>query len=100
MGRYRNGYVYILSNKYHTALYIGVTTDLILRISQHKNKQGSAFTSKYKLEKLLYFEQFDNVLLAIEREKYLKGKGQKYKWELIKSMNPKLIDLYSHFIST
>ncbi|CAK6509166.1 GIY-YIG nuclease family protein [Rickettsia helvetica] len=62
-------YVYILSNKYDGTLYIGVTSDIIKRVWQHKQKIIKGFTTKYNLNKLIYFEQFNNINLAISREK-------------------------------
>ena len=62
-------YVYILSNKYDGTLYIGVTSDVIKRVWQHKQKIIKGFTTKYNLNKLIYFEQFNNINLAISREK-------------------------------
>ncbi len=71
-------YVYILSNKYDGTLYIGVTSDIIKRVWQHKQKIIKGFTTKYNLDKLVYFEQFNDINLAISREKRLKE--YKRKW--------------------
>ena len=65
-------YVYILSNKYNGTLYVGITSDIIKRIWQHKQKILKGFTAKYDIDKLVYFEQFNYVNLAIGREKRLK----------------------------
>ena len=78
---------YILSNTSMT-LYIGVTNNLARRIAQHKKGQGSAFTSRYHFDRLVYFEQTPGVRDAIAREKVLKGWSRKRKIELVKTMNP------------
>ena len=86
-------YVYIMSNKKLTTLYIGVTNDLERRVLEHKMGIGSDFTKRYKLDRLVYFE--DGVLIedAIAREKQLKRWHREWKWNLIKSMNPTFEDL-------
>ena len=86
-------FVYILTNKYNTTLYIGVTSNLEKRIYEHKNKLFDGFSKKYSLNKLVYYEVTESVIAAIEREKYLKGKTRKFKIELIKSKNPEWKDL-------
>ena len=65
----KQGYVYILFSKKNGTLYIGVTSDLIKRIYTHKNKLVEGFTEKYNVDKLAYYEVFDNIELAIKREK-------------------------------
>lgn len=75
-------------------LYIGVTADLISRITQHKNGTGSNFTRKYGLQVLLYFEEYTAIDQAIAREKQLKNWHKEWKWNLIKSNNPELKDLF------
>ena len=89
----KEGYVYIMSNKRRTTLYIGVTGDLENRVLQHKCGYGSSFTSKYKLTDLLYYEQIDGMDDAIAREKQLKRWHREWKWNLIKEQNPGLKDL-------
>ena len=64
--------VYIMTNRSMT-LYIGITNDLMRRVSEHKSGTGSGFTAKYKLDRLVYFERFDDVCNALEREKRIKG---------------------------
>ncbi|MBO6572349.1 GIY-YIG nuclease family protein [bacterium] len=88
------GYIYILSNIQRTTLYIGVTSNLNQRVWNHKQGEGSKFTSKYKLTILLYVEEFDSISDAIAREKQLKAWRKDWKWELIKKSNPELIDWY------
>jgi putative endonuclease len=74
----KNYYIYILSNKNNSVLYIGVTNNLIKRIYEHKNKFVDGFTKKYNLNKLVYYEIFDNAENALNREKQLKaGSRQK-----------------------
>ena len=87
-------YVYIMSNKNNNVLYIGVTNDLIRRIYEHKNKMLKGFTSKYNVEKLVYYECFEDELLAIQREKNLKNWHKEWKENLIRQMNPEWKDLY------
>lgn len=90
----KGGFVYIVSNKSRTTLYIGVTSDLKTRIADHKNGMGSKFTSKYKLADLLYYEEFPDIYQAIDREKQLKNWRREWKLNLIKGLNPSLNDLY------
>ncbi len=89
----KDGYVYILSNKKRTTLYIGVTSNIEHRIFEHKTGTGSVFTSKYKLNALLYYEYIDGISEAIDREKQLKRWRSEWKWNLIKETNPELLDL-------
>ena len=85
--------VYILTNHTNTTLYIGVTSNLVKRIYEHKNKIVDGFSKKYNLTKLVYFEQTESIMSAIEREKYLKGKKREFKINLINSLNKEWIDL-------
>ena len=87
------GYVYILTNYEDTTLYIGVTSDLPKRIYEHKNKLLKGFSSKYNLKKLVYYEIFDSIEDAIQREKKLKNWHREWKINLIKGMNPEFKDL-------
>ena len=89
-----NFYVYILTNKTHVVVYIGVTSDLVKRAWQHKNKALGGFTSKYNISKLVYFELYDDAENAIKREKNLKGWKRIWKDELIEKDNPDWRDLY------
>ena len=91
-------YIYIVTNSYSTTLYIGVTSNLIKRIFEHKSKLVDGFTKKYNLIKLIYFEEFNSVLEAIAREKQLKRWHREWKFSLIKELNPNLDDLYSEII--
>ena len=90
----KNYYVYILTNKYNKVLYIGVTNNLIRRIYEHKEKLVEGFTKKYNLSKLVYYEIFNDVNLAISREKQLKGITRKKKDDLVNTLNRDWNDLY------
>ena len=94
----KQGYIYIITNKYNSVLYIGVTSNLPKRIWEHKNEVVEGFTKDYNLTKLVYYEVFDLIITAIEREKYLKGKTRKYKQDLIKNFNPMWEDLYEQIL--
>ena len=86
--------VYILSNKRHGTLYIGVTSNPVQRVWQHKNNLVPGFTQKYNLHKLVYLETCETMEAAIQLEKQLKKWNRKWKIELIERMNPKWKDLY------
>jgi putative endonuclease len=90
----KGGFVYIMGNKNRTTFYIGITSNLKGRIADHKNGIGSEFTTKYKLSDLLYFEEFPDIFQAIDREKQLKNWHRQWKINLIKSLNPEMVDLY------
>lgn len=81
-------YVYILTNKFNTVLYTGVTNNLVRRIFEHKNGVNDGFTKKYNVHKLVYYECFSNVKDAIAREKQIKGKSREKKMTLINETNP------------
>jgi len=91
----QNSYVYILSNKNDNVLYIGVTSNIVKRVYEHKNKLVEGFTEKYNIEKLVYYEIFDDIELAIEREKQLKNWHKDWKRNLITSFNEEWKDLYN-----
>jgi putative endonuclease len=82
------GYVYILTNKPKGTLYIGVTSDIHKRVWEHKQAQGSKFTSGYHLHRLVWVEQHDSIQQAIFREKRLKTWNRQWKIELIEAKNP------------
>ena len=92
------GYVYILFNRQNGTLYIGVTSNLIKRVYEHKNKFVEGFTKKYNVNKLGYYEIYDNIETAIEREKKLKGASRRKKLELIEINNPNWLDLYEQIL--
>ena len=75
-------------------IYIGATSDLKKRITEHKTESGSSYTRKYHLKFLIYFEEFTEIHQAISREKQLKNWHKDWKWNLARSVNPDLKDLY------
>ena len=87
-------FVYIISNYKKGVLYVGVTNDLIRRIYEHKNEMMEGFTKKYHLNKLVYYEIYNEVENAISREKDIKKWYRKWKIELIEKTNPEWKDLY------
>jgi putative endonuclease len=84
----RKGFVYILTNKPYGTLYIGVTSDMATRLMEHRNGNASAFTKKYGLTRLVYYEVHDLVTAAIARESSLKRWKRDWKIDLIEKMNP------------
>ena len=88
-------YIYILYNCKRGRLYIGVTGDIVKRVYEHKHGMCDGFTKKYRVDKLVYYEMYNNVENAIIREKQLKKWYRKWKIELIEKMNPEWSDLYS-----
>ncbi len=90
--------VYILTNKPEGVLYIGVTTCLGVRISQHRQKLVDGFSKKYNLERLIWYEIHRSIDAAIAREKQLKKWNRDWKIQLIESSNPEWKDLYSEII--
>ena len=90
----KKGYIYILFNKKNGTLYTGVTSNLVRRVTQHKEKQYPGFTDSYDVDKLGYFEEFQTITEAIAREKQIKAGSRKKKLELIESMNPNWEDLF------
>ena len=88
-------YVYILSNCTNTAIYTGVTNDLIRRVYEHKHElDPKSYTAKYGIHKLVYFEETGDVRSAIEREKQIKGWNRARKNKLVESKNPRWEELY------
>ena len=83
-----------MASKRNGTLYVGVTSDLIKRVFQHKSNQVGGFTNKYKVHQLVYFEQHVDVIAAIHREKRLKEWQRKWKLALIEKSNPQWADLY------
>ena len=90
----RNYYVYILASSKRGTLYVGVTSNLVRRVFEHKNNLGSRFTKTYKIHNLVYYETTDDVLSAITKEKQLKKWKRKWKINLIEAQNPGWMDLY------
>ena len=87
-------YVYILASKRNGTLYIGVTSNLIKRVYEHKKNLVDGFTRKYNIHKLAYYEITNDIESAIRREKQLKKWNRKWKMNLIEKSNPEWIDLY------
>jgi putative endonuclease len=83
-----------MANKQNGSLYIGVTANLIRRAWEHKNPLSSCFTKKYKINRLVYYEQYSVITDAIRREKQLKTWPRKWKLELINQFNPQWNDLF------
>ena len=88
-------YVYIMASRKGGTLYTGVTSDLVKRVYQHKTKEMKGFTSKYEVERLVYFETTGNVYSAIMREKQIKMWKRGWKIRLIEKTNPEWEDLYT-----
>jgi putative endonuclease len=92
----RGGCIYIMANSFNTVLYIGVTSDLFSRVSEHKNKKyPGSFTSKYNCNKLVYYEMFSRIEEAIGKEKQLKKWNREWKNKLIQDANPNWSDLFN-----
>jgi putative endonuclease len=86
-------FVYILASRRNGTLYVGVTNDLARRMSEHKSKLVPGFTRKYRVDKLVYFEEYPSILEARARERALKRWGRAWKLALIEEMNPQWRDL-------
>jgi putative endonuclease len=86
-------YVYIMTNRHNNVLYTGVTNDLARRVYEHKSGEVGGFTSRYKINKLVYYEAFDSIDEAITREKRIKGGSRINKIKLVDRMNEDWIDL-------
>mgnify|MGYP001413955337 FL=1 len=85
--------VYIMSTFDNKVLYTGVTSNIIRRVAEHRQGTGSAFTSKFRVYKLVYLECGGDIMSAINREKQIKARSRAYKDKLIKSINPEMKDL-------
>ena len=94
---HKGGYIYILTNKNNTVLYVGVTSNLSQRMQQHINGYyKNSFTSRYNLTKLVYYEELNSIEDAVAREKQLKAGSRKKKVDLIEKRNPQWNDLYNN----
>jgi putative endonuclease len=91
-------FVYILANQRNGTLYVGVTSDLIKRVYEHKNNLVSGFTQRYNIHRLVYFEAAGDIDSAISREKQIKKWYRTWKIELIEKNNPDWRDLYFDMI--
>jgi putative endonuclease len=88
--------VYMLANRRNGTLYVGVTSDLIRRVWEHKNDLVAGFTKRYRVHLLVWYELHESMIAAIEREKAIKGWRRKWKLELIEKENPDWWDLYKN----
>lgn len=91
-------YTYLLTNKRNTVIYTGMTNDLIRRVWEHKEKVTEGFTSRYNVNKLVYFEKYPTAQAAIDREKQIKAGSREKKIDLINEMNPGWKDLYEQLL--
>jgi putative endonuclease len=87
-------YVYLLASKKHGTLYLGVTNDIVRRVYEHRTKAVPGFTSRYDIDKLMWFEIYEDAATAIAREKELKKWRRDWKIRLIEETNPEWDDLY------
>ena len=90
--------VYVLASKRNGTLYVGVTSDLIKRVYEHKHGLADGFTKKYKIHRLVYFEMHEDMNAAITREKQIKKWNRAWKLELIEKNNPAWKDLYESIV--
>jgi putative endonuclease len=93
-------YVYILTNRWHTVFYVGVTNDLIRRTHEHRTGLVEGFTKRYNICKLVYFEDTSDVNAALHREKLIKKWKREFKFDAIHRMNPEWNDLYEEMTGT
>ncbi|CAI0344681.1 putative endonuclease [Hyphomicrobiales bacterium] len=93
-------FVYMVTNRPRGTLYLGVTVDLVRRVSEHKQGLGRSFTARYNLDKLVWFEAFGDIAIAIQRETSLKRWSRQWKIELIEKDNLSWRDLYEDLYPT
>ncbi|MGB7054145.1 MAG: GIY-YIG nuclease family protein [bacterium] len=91
-------FVYILASKRNGTLYVGITSNIVKRVWEHKNKVVNGFTKKYDVKNLVYYEQYDDPQNAIRRERRLKKYKRRWKLDLIEKHNPEWKDLYCDLI--
>ncbi len=91
----KRGYVYFMASRKHGTLYVGVTSNLALRVEQHKQGTASAFTRRYKVNRLVYFDEYDLITDAIQRESNIKHWPRAWKVRLMQAVNPEWDDLTS-----
>jgi putative endonuclease len=87
-------FVYLMASRKHGTLYLGVTNDLVRRVYEHKNKLVAGFTARYDVDRLVWFETYDDPTSAIAREKDIKKWRREWKIRLIEEDNPDWLDLY------
>jgi len=90
----KHSFVYMMTNRTNRVLYTGVTSDLKKRVWQHRDKSVAGFTSRYNLDKLVYYEVYSSMSSAINREKQIKAGSRNKKNELVNKINPQWVDLY------
>lgn len=95
----RQSYVYLLASKLYGTPYIGVTADLVRRVSQHRERTADSFTKKYAITQLVWYEVHEDIMEAIKREKQLKEWKRAWKIELIQKANPRWRDLFDEICS-
>jgi putative endonuclease len=93
------GYVYVLASKQNGTLYIGVTSDLVRRVYEHRQEVVYGFTQRYGVKRLVHFEYHDDIRNALQREKTLKRWPREWKLNLIERSNPNWHDLYTNISS-
>jgi putative endonuclease len=91
-------FVYILANKPRGTIYVGVTSNLVRRVHEHREGAISGFSKRYGLKQLVYFERYDDPTSAIQREKNIKHWSREWKLDLVASANPQWRDLYTGII--
>jgi putative endonuclease len=96
----KNYWVYMMTNTNNTVIYTGVTNDLKRRVAEHKDKKGSSFTSRYNVNKLVFYERFDRISDALSAEKKIKSGPRAKKNEIIQAVNPYWHDLYNQTNAT
>jgi putative endonuclease len=87
-----------MTNKYNKVLYTGLSSNIIKRVSEHKKKYFKGFTSRYNVDKLVYYELYEDSVLAIAREKQIKAGSRQNKIDLINKKNPEWRDLYKELL--
>ncbi len=92
------GWVYIVTNRRDGTLYVGVTSDLVKRVWQHREGVVEGFTKRYRLKRLVYFERFDGIVEAIQREKTMKAWPRAWKVNVVEERNPDWEDLYETLV--
>jgi putative endonuclease len=96
----RQNYVYIMASKRNGTLYVGVTSNLVKRVWEHKHHLLEGFTSRYNVHELVYYEAYRDIRDAVMREKCIKKWNRRWKLKLIESLNPKWCDLYEELCSS
>ena len=94
----KGGFVYLLTNRPNGTLYVGVTSDLVRRVWEHREGAVEGFTRRYGLKRLVYFERHDEIVLAITREKAIKRWPRAWKVRLVHAANPEWHDLYDEIV--